>query len=72
MVDTYATLRDGGVKLREENIPGTVVGKIDGNIYKNPTLVAGGDKNLGQLFEHPVVQALIPDETLRRKYLSAL
>ena len=71
LVGNYWALRDGGVKLRKKKIPGNVVGQIGGEVYKSP-LVAGGDKNLSQLYNHPVIQALIPDETTRWKYLAAL
>lgn len=69
---TVSKESDGGAKIRENEDIGEVVGVIEKKVYQNEEITGGGNRSLDELMNHPVVQALFPDEILRAEYLASL
>lgn len=65
----YSKLVDGGAQFRDIERMGNVYSRIPSLKYM---AAKWGNRSILELYAHPVVIALIPDETERNKYLSAL
>lgn len=64
----YRDVSDGGIKV-VWSIEGSVYGRLSWDDY---CTAQWGNKTLFELASHPVLQTVIPDDTLRRQYLTCL
>lgn len=64
----YSDVSDGGARVIWD-IEGDVYGRVSWEVYQR---AQGGNKTLSELDSHPVVQAILPDASLRQQYLTCL
>lgn len=65
----YSRIVDWGAQFRDVEKMGNIYSRIPLSIYMS---AKWGNRSILELYAHPVVIALIPDEVERNKYLSAL